>query len=92
MLNSPRKTLNTKSDEFLGPVECFEKKLTCESCDLAFCPPWQRCVNGRCTCKPPYLCPTEGVTPVCACNNKQLRSFCDGSLLSEQETRHVPSA
>uniref|UniRef100_A0A4W6DHW7 trypsin n=1 Tax=Lates calcarifer TaxID=8187 RepID=A0A4W6DHW7_LATCA len=65
-----------KSDEFLGPVKCFEKKLTRESCDLVFCPPWQRCINGRCTCKPPYLCPAEGMTPVCARDNKQLRSFC----------------
>uniref|UniRef100_A0A4W6DHX4 trypsin n=1 Tax=Lates calcarifer TaxID=8187 RepID=A0A4W6DHX4_LATCA len=50
--------------------------LTRESCDLVFCPPWQRCINGRCTCKPPYLCPAEGMTPVCARDNKQLRSFC----------------
>uniref|UniRef100_A0A3B4VGR7 Peptidase S1 domain-containing protein n=1 Tax=Seriola dumerili TaxID=41447 RepID=A0A3B4VGR7_SERDU len=33
---------------------------TRESCDLVFCPPWQRCVNGLCSCKPAYLCPTEG--------------------------------
>ncbi|GLD69449.1 complement factor I-like protein [Lates japonicus] len=76
-----------KSDEFLGPVECFEKKLTRESCDLVFCPPWQRCINGRCTCKPPYLCPAEGMTPVCARDNKQLRSFCQAMAASCQSKK-----
>uniref|UniRef100_A0A4W6DI19 trypsin n=1 Tax=Lates calcarifer TaxID=8187 RepID=A0A4W6DI19_LATCA len=76
-----------KSDEFLGPVKCFEKKLTRESCDLVFCPPWQRCINGRCTCKPPYLCPAEGMTPVCARDNKQLRSFCQAMAASCQSKK-----
>uniref|UniRef100_A0A3B4WWE7 Complement factor I-like n=1 Tax=Seriola lalandi dorsalis TaxID=1841481 RepID=A0A3B4WWE7_SERLL len=49
---------------------------TRESCDLVFCPPWQRCVKGHCSCKPAYLCPTEGVAPICSHGNTQLRSYC----------------
>ncbi|XP_022622365.1 complement factor I-like [Seriola dumerili] len=71
-----------KSDEFLGPVECLQNKFTRESCDLVFCPPWQRCVNGLCSCKPAYLCPTEGVAPICSHSNTQLRSYCQAMAMS----------
>uniref|UniRef100_A0A3B5M1L7 SRCR domain-containing protein n=1 Tax=Xiphophorus couchianus TaxID=32473 RepID=A0A3B5M1L7_9TELE len=46
------------------------------SCGLVFCPPWQRCVEGQCTCKLPYLCPTEGVEPVCGQNHRTFTSYC----------------
>lgn len=49
--------------------------LTRQSCDLVFCPPWQRCVDGRCSCKPPYSCPS-GQTPVCGHNGRKLNSYC----------------
>ncbi|XP_040887580.1 complement factor I-like [Toxotes jaculatrix] len=71
-----------KQDDFLGPVQCLAKNFTRESCDLVFCPPWQRCINGRCTCKPANLCPTEGVAPVCSHGNKQLRSYCQAMAVS----------
>ncbi|XP_071315985.1 complement factor I-like isoform X2 [Trachinotus anak] len=71
-----------ESDEFLGPVECLEKKFTRESCDLVFCPPWQLCINGRCSCKVAYVCPTEGMTPVCSHSNKRLHSYCQAMAVS----------
>lgn len=48
---------------------------TRQSCDLVFCPPWQHCVDGHCTCKPPYRCPSGG-TPVCGHNGRKLNSYC----------------
>uniref|UniRef100_A0A3Q3WZP9 trypsin n=1 Tax=Mola mola TaxID=94237 RepID=A0A3Q3WZP9_MOLML len=63
-------------DEFLGPPECLEKKLTRASCDLVFCRPWERCVDGKCLCKTPYLCPVENVTAVCGLDHRNYRSYC----------------
>ncbi|XP_023270284.1 complement factor I-like [Seriola lalandi dorsalis] len=74
----------SKSDQFLGPAECLQNKFTRESCDLVFCPPWQRCVKGHCSCKPAYLCPTEGVAPICSHGNTQLRSYCQAMAMSCQ--------
>ncbi|XP_042368220.1 LOW QUALITY PROTEIN: complement factor I-like [Plectropomus leopardus] len=71
-----------EASHFAGPVHCPEKNLTRESCGLVFCPPWQYCVNGECSCKPPYLCPTEGLSPVCSHDNKQLRSYCQAMAVS----------
>lgn len=51
-------------------------RLTRESCGLVFCRPWERCLYGRCSCKPPSMCPTENVTEVCDRNNRKFRSFC----------------
>ncbi|XP_022077558.2 complement factor I-like isoform X50 [Acanthochromis polyacanthus] len=70
-----------KTDEFLGPPECLENRFTRESCDLVFCPPWQRCFNGRCFCKPADQCPTGGVASVC-CHDNQLRSYCQAMATS----------
>ncbi|XP_077444299.1 complement factor I isoform X2 [Stigmatopora argus] len=52
------------------------------SCDLVFCQPWERCVEGRCSCKPPYMCPSQDVAPVCGRNGRLYRSFCQVMALS----------
>ncbi|KAK2863395.1 hypothetical protein Q5P01_002928 [Channa striata] len=69
-------------DEFLGPPECVKKKLIRASCGLVFCPPWERCIEGQCSCKPPYMCPTENVNSVCGQDHKKYRSFCQVMALS----------
>ncbi|KAM9335161.1 transmembrane protease serine 9 [Symphorus nematophorus] len=71
-----------KTDDFLGPAECLDRNLTRESCDLVFCPPWQHCVNGRCSCKPPIRCPTQNASSVCGLRNNLLRSFCQAMAYS----------
>ncbi|KAL6118209.1 cfi [Pungitius sinensis] len=76
-----------KEDEFLGPPECLQKKPTRGSCDLVFCPPWERCIQGHCSCKPPYLCPSEGAQPVCALDNRMYRSYCQVMAVSCQTKR-----
>uniref|UniRef100_A0A8D0DBK5 trypsin n=1 Tax=Sander lucioperca TaxID=283035 RepID=A0A8D0DBK5_SANLU len=78
-------------DEFLGPPECLENKLTRASCDLVFCPPWERCIDGRCSCKPPYLCPVENVTSVCGLDNRSYRSYCQAMALSCRTKQPVMS-
>ncbi|XP_069031639.1 complement factor I [Embiotoca jacksoni] len=70
------------TDEFLGPLECLEQKRTRASCDLVFCAPWERCITGRCSCKPAYLCPTEDVTAVCGRDGRKYRSYCQVMALS----------
>ncbi|XP_078137907.1 complement factor I-like [Centroberyx gerrardi] len=69
-------------DEFLGSTECLEKKFTRASCDLVFCSPWERCINGRCSCKLPYQCPREGMAPVCGRDGRQYLSYCQAMALS----------
>ncbi|XP_018545237.1 complement factor I [Lates calcarifer] len=81
----------TEEDDYLGPPECLDKKLTRASCDLVFCPPWERCIEGQCSCKPPYLCPTEGVTPVCGRDHRQYRSYCQVMALSCRTKRPAMS-
>uniref|UniRef100_A0A3Q3WRG9 trypsin n=1 Tax=Mola mola TaxID=94237 RepID=A0A3Q3WRG9_MOLML len=76
-------------DEFLGPPECLEKKLTRASCDLVFCRPWERCVDGKCLCKTPYLCPVENVTAVCGLDHRNYRSYCQLMALSCRTKRPV---
>ncbi|KAL7375996.1 hypothetical protein ABVT39_027884 [Epinephelus coioides] len=78
LVTSPAPTApqTPENDEFLGSPECLEKKFTRASCDLVFCPPWQRCIEGQCSCKPPYLCPAENVTAVCGRDSRNYRSYC----------------
>ncbi|XP_034531973.1 complement factor I [Notolabrus celidotus] len=71
-----------EEDEFLGPHECLEEKFTRESCGLVFCPPWARCIDGHCFCKPPYLCPVENVTTVCGRDHRTYRSYCQAMALT----------
>ncbi|XP_075941128.1 complement factor I [Anarhichas minor] len=80
-----------KEDEFLGPLECLKKKFTRGSCDLVFCRPWERCIDGHCSCKPPYLCPAEGVHPVCGLDNRNYRSYCQVMALSCYKNRPAMS-
>nr|XP_057922678.1 complement factor I-like isoform X1 [Doryrhamphus excisus] len=65
-----------QQDDFVGPEACLHRRLTRASCDVVFCPPWERCIEGHCSCKPPYLCPVEDMTPVCGRNNRKYRSYC----------------
>uniref|UniRef100_A0A3B4X6I6 trypsin n=1 Tax=Seriola lalandi dorsalis TaxID=1841481 RepID=A0A3B4X6I6_SERLL len=70
-----------EKEEFLDP-KCREKKFTRSSCDLVFCPPWERCVDGECSCKPPYLCPIDNVVPVCGRTHLNYRSYCQAMAVS----------
>uniref|UniRef100_UPI003AAD42CE complement factor I-like n=1 Tax=Centroberyx gerrardi TaxID=166262 RepID=UPI003AAD42CE len=79
------------TDEFLGSTECLEKKFTRASCDLVFCPPWERCINGHCSCKLPYQCPREGVAPVCGRDGRQYLSYCQAMALSCRTKRPLMS-
>ncbi|KAM6894635.1 complement factor I [Lycodopsis pacificus] len=80
-----------EEDEFLGPLECLKNKFTRGSCDLVFCRPWERCIDGHCSCKPPYLCPAEGVHPVCGLDNRSYRSYCQVMALSCYKNRPAMS-
>ncbi|XP_031696043.1 complement factor I-like [Anarrhichthys ocellatus] len=93
LVTSPAPTTpeTPKEDEFLGPLECLKKKFTRGSCDLVFCRPWERCIDGHCSCKPPYLCPAEGVHPVCGLNNRNYRSYCQVMALSCYKNRPAMS-
>ncbi|XP_004079594.1 complement factor I [Oryzias latipes] len=71
-----------QTDEFLGPLECLDKKLTRASCGRVFCSPWQRCIDGVCSCKPPYMCPRDGVKAVCTRNHKRYLSYCQAMAMS----------
>ncbi|XP_057711980.1 complement factor I-like isoform X1 [Corythoichthys intestinalis] len=81
----------TRQDDFAGPEECLDRKPTRASCDLIFCRPWERCIEGRCSCKPPYLCPTDDVAPVCGRNGRQYRSYCQVMALSCRSGKSVMS-
>ncbi|TDG99453.1 hypothetical protein EPR50_G00193490 [Perca flavescens] len=69
----------SETDKFHDAINC---QLTRASCDLVFCPPWERCIEGHCSCKPPYMCPVENVTPVCGLDNRNYRSYCQAMALS----------
>uniref|UniRef100_A0A3Q3A2P0 trypsin n=2 Tax=Kryptolebias marmoratus TaxID=37003 RepID=A0A3Q3A2P0_KRYMA len=74
-----------EADEFLASHECLDKKnqrLTRASCSLVFCPPWERCIDGQCSCKPPYLCPFEDMKPICGTNHRNYRSYCQAMAVS----------
>lgn len=80
--SNPVTTKAPEIENFLGPPECLEKGLTRESCGLVFCLPWQRCLHGRCSCKPPNMCPTKNVTQVCGRDDRKYLSFCQLMALS----------
>ncbi|KAJ3584922.1 hypothetical protein NHX12_013645 [Muraenolepis orangiensis] len=64
------------TDEYLGPVECLQKKYNRKSCDRKFCLPWERCVQGTCRCKLPYQCPYKGTAHVCGKDRRIYESYC----------------
>ncbi|NP_001315178.1 complement factor I precursor [Cynoglossus semilaevis] len=78
--SAPQETLH--EDEFLGPEQCLQKKYTRASCDLVFCAPWERCFEGQCSCKLPYLCSKENMSSVCGNNNLKYWSYCQAMALS----------
>ncbi|XP_054656209.1 complement factor I isoform X2 [Dunckerocampus dactyliophorus] len=82
VLGSPPLASVAHQDDFVGPEACLHRKLTRASCDLVFCPPWERCIEGRCSCKPPYLCPVEDMTPVCGRDSRKYRSYCQVMALA----------
>ncbi|XP_029381915.1 complement factor I [Echeneis naucrates] len=88
---SPTEAPGVLQDEFLGPEKCLSQSLTRRSCDLVFCPPWERCVDGQCSCKPPYLCPTDNVTSVCGHDDRVYRSYCQVMALSCRKGKNVMS-
>ncbi|XP_040887575.1 complement factor I isoform X2 [Toxotes jaculatrix] len=88
---TPTTAPSPEADKFLGPPECLEKKLTRASCDLVFCSPWERCIEGQCSCKLPYLCPMENVTPVCGRDHRTYRSYCQVMALSCRTRRPAMS-
>ncbi|XP_036969035.1 uncharacterized protein cfi [Acanthopagrus latus] len=90
--SAPTTTGTNEADMFLGPQECWDKKFTRESCDLVFCPPWERCIGGQCSCKTPYLCPViENGVPVCGRDNRNYRSFCQVMAVSCRTRKPVMS-
>lgn len=63
------------SHEDLVEKECLTEKYTHLSCHKVFCQPWQKCIDGICTCKLPYQCPKKG-TQVCSTNGKSFPTYC----------------
>uniref|UniRef100_A0A8C9RTG9 trypsin n=1 Tax=Scleropages formosus TaxID=113540 RepID=A0A8C9RTG9_SCLFO len=63
-------------DEFLSSTECLKRKLTYRSCNVAFCPPWMRCLDGRCECKLPYQCPRDDAAKTCSKLKRSFFSYC----------------
>ncbi|XP_077156742.1 complement factor I [Paroedura picta] len=55
--------------------ECVKKSYTDNSCRKVFCQPWQRCMDGTCSCKLPYQCPRNG-TSVCSAEGRTFRTYC----------------
>lgn len=68
-------SLSGQPQEDLLDHKCLLNKFTHRSCNKVFCQPWQRCVDGTCVCKLPYLCPKHGI-PVCATNGRDYPSYC----------------
>lgn len=65
---------------------CHVTRYTRRSCDLVFCPPWERCMDGQCLCKLPYQCPSVNVTAVCGRDGRSYRSYCQ--VTSKQHGLH----
>ncbi|XP_028835913.1 complement factor I [Denticeps clupeoides] len=63
------------TDDFLGPETCVRESYTHRSCAKVFCPPWMRCMEGKCDCKMPYLCPRVGQS-ACGLDGRKYFSFC----------------
>ncbi|KAM6148058.1 complement factor I [Erethizon dorsatum] len=61
--------------EDLVDEKCLLNKYTHRSCSKVFCQPWEKCVDGTCTCKLPYQCPKNG-TSVCSSNGKSYPTYC----------------
>ncbi|XP_055757182.1 complement factor I [Salvelinus fontinalis] len=71
-----------RTDQYLGPEECLDQKYTRLSCHRVFCPPWMRCMEGRCVCKLPYLCPKDGMAQVCGHDGRTYLSYCQAMAVS----------
>ncbi|XP_061441388.1 complement factor I isoform X2 [Rhineura floridana] len=67
--------------------ECVSKNYTLNSCEKVFCQPWQRYVDGFCSCKLPYQCPRNG-TSVCSTDRKTFQNYCQLRSLACQHVRH----
>ncbi|KAL4618184.1 complement factor I [Arapaima gigas] len=63
-------------DNFLSSKECLKQKLNYRSCNVVFCPPWMRCLDGRCECKLPYQCPKDGTARTCSKTKRNYFSYC----------------
>uniref|UniRef100_A0A3B4CSH4 trypsin n=1 Tax=Pygocentrus nattereri TaxID=42514 RepID=A0A3B4CSH4_PYGNA len=61
--------------------ECLKEKYTRLSCSKVFCPPWRRCINGKCVCKLPYQCPRLGRS-VCGLNGQSYISYCQAQAIA----------
>ncbi|KAL6483980.1 hypothetical protein MHYP_G00088530 [Metynnis hypsauchen] len=61
--------------------ECLKEKYTRLSCSKVFCPPWRRCISGKCVCKLPYQCPRLG-RGVCGLNGQSYISFCQAQAIA----------
>ncbi|XP_036447014.1 complement factor I-like isoform X6 [Colossoma macropomum] len=70
-----------KSDRDRLSQECLNEKYTRLSCSKVFCPPWRRCINGKCVCKLPYQCPRLG-RAVCGVNGQSYISFCQAQAIA----------
>ncbi|XP_036446847.1 complement factor I [Colossoma macropomum] len=70
-----------KSDHDRLSPECLNEKYTRLSCSKVFCPPWRRCINGKCICKLPYQCPRLG-RAVCGLNGQSYISFCQAQAVA----------
>ncbi|KAF5890534.1 complement factor I, partial [Clarias magur] len=66
--------------------ECVDEKHTRSSCAKVFCPPWERCINGRCVCKLPYQCPRFGPR-VCGLEGRSYTSLCQAQAIACREKR-----
>nr|XP_014593435.2 complement factor I isoform X2 [Equus caballus] len=63
------------SQEDLLEEKCLTEKHTHLSCNKVFCQPWQKCIQGSCSCKLPYQCPKNGTT-VCSTNGRSYPTYC----------------
>ncbi|XP_056156442.1 complement factor I isoform X2 [Lampris incognitus] len=91
LTTSPIQRPNWMDDLYLGPAKCLEEKNTRASCNLVFCQPWERCVHGKCSCKLPYLCPRDGVEPVCGQDGRNYLSYCQVMSISCRTDRPLMS-
>ncbi|KAM9400868.1 complement factor I isoform 1-T1 [Salvelinus alpinus] len=80
-----------RTDQYLGPEECLDQKYTRLSCHRVFCPPWMRCMEGRCVCKLPYLCPKDGMTQVCGHDGRTYLSYCQAMAVSCRSKQPIMS-
>ncbi|XP_012673086.2 complement factor I-like isoform X1 [Clupea harengus] len=69
------------TDDYLGPLQCLKQKFTQRLCLKAFCPPWMRCVDGRCVCKVPYMCKRLG-QGACGHNGRGYFNHCQAMAAS----------